>query len=228
MNKNKEEHELNKNELRINRCQEWKSGLFCSFVEIWLFREQTESSRRLWYISLFSVDFLYSSWDFCSALTFVFMFSSCTCARVSVYQFVSVLCCRTGENKSPAVVLISSSFVSVLRDQLSVLCLPLQLHLLQTIITPFKANASQTADRRPTTGSTGRQKRVFRTKSESERVFFRCSTSVTMSNTVLLSTGNMLSISVFINRLTATVRGRGAKITEHELTWCRWTAQSLL
>lgn len=80
------------------------------------------------------------------------------CVCVCVYQFVSVLCCRTGENKSPAVVLISSSFVSVLRDQLSVLGLPLQLHLLQTIITPFNAHASQTVDRRPTTGSTGRQK----------------------------------------------------------------------
>lgn len=85
------------------------------------------------------------------------MFSSpvCVCGcvgvSVSVYLFVSLcvyVCCRTGENKSPAVVLISSSFVSALRDQLSALGLPLQLHLLPTIITPFNANATQTAARK--------------------------------------------------------------------------------
>ena len=102
----------------------------------------------------------------------------CMCAHVSVsvYLFVSVcvcvcmcVCCRTGENKSPAVVLISSSFVSALRDQLSALGLPLQLHLLPTIITPFNAGASQTAACRPAAGSNEGWKRVsalFRTKFE--------------------------------------------------------------
>lgn len=50
-------------------------------------------------------------WPLCSK-----MFSSPVCG----WRCVSVCtCCRREENKSPAVVLISSSFVSALRDQLS-------------------------------------------------------------------------------------------------------------
>lgn len=157
---------------RINWCQELKIRIISL---IWGHRT---FQRRLWYISVFCrlpvfLQRLLLRSDLCVQICsrpLRVRTTRCVCVCVSVYQFVSVLCCRTGENKSPAVVLISSSFVSVLRDQLSARCLPLQLHLLQTIITPFNANASQPADHRPTTGSTGRQKRVFRTNFESERV----------------------------------------------------------
>ncbi len=153
-------------------------------MEIFTSQRSAVSSGRRWYISLFSVDFLSSSRDFCSALTFVFgdvflpnvCVWRCVCLFICLYLCVCMcvcvcVCCRTGENKSPAVVLISSSFVSALRDQLSALGLPLQLHLLPTIITPFNGSTSQTAACRPSAGSNERQKRVsalLRTKLASE------------------------------------------------------------
>lgn len=178
-------------------------------MKVWLFRDGCDVFHCFCRLPVFLQRFLLRS-DLCVQICF----RARACVCVSVYQFVSVLCCRTGENKSPAVVLISSSFVSVLRDQLSARCLPLQLHLLQTIITPFNASASQTAEPRPTTGSAGRQKRVFRTKLESE---LAVSFQIQQASDHWITTESKHFMSMNRPHVSSSQRERSdAKITEHE------------
>lgn len=134
----------------INRCQ-WNYSLILLICEGLIFQKAGgfEQTAVIYFIvfcrlPVFLQRFLLH-FDLCVRRCF----PPCVCVCLSVCISVCMcVCCRTGENKSPAVVLISSSFVSVLRDQLSALGLPLQLHLLPTIITPFNCNAPQTATRR--------------------------------------------------------------------------------
>lgn len=108
-------------------------------------RSAFSKERQPWFISPFYVDSVSSAGGFCSGLTFVFGDVFLPCVRE--WRRVCVSVCMSGgraENKSPAVALISSSFVSALRRSVVSAQLPLQLHLLPTVITQFNASGSQT------------------------------------------------------------------------------------